>query len=190
MFASVGYGAITVNQILYKLIDFYKKEVPKPIVSKSSEKPDSSGVIVKGMSGLLTRFAGCCTPVPGDEIVGFVSRGRGVVVHRADCPNLKSLETEGGRILPAEWTAGSSGRFVASIVITAKDQGVALSVLTAVVSDLHLVITNVNSRFDKNKEAIIEASVRLNGKEDIDALIRKIGADERIISVYRTASKG
>lgn len=66
----------------------------------------------------------------------------------------------------------------------------ALSVLTAVVSDLHLVITNVNSRFDKNKEAIIEASVRLNGKEDIDALIRKIGADERIISVYRTASKG
>jgi len=190
MFASVGYGAITVNQVLFKLIDFYRKEIPKPIVSRNREKPDSSGVIVKGMSGLLTRFAVCCTPVPGDEIVGFVSRGRGVVVHRADCPNLKTLESEGGRILPAEWATGGSGRFIANIVITAKDQGVALSVLTAVVSDLHLVITGVNSRFDKNKEAIIEASIRLNGKEDIDALLRKIGADERIISVYRTASKG
>ena len=190
MFASVGYGAITVNQVLFKLIDFYRKEIPKPIVSRNREKPDSSGVIVKGMSGLLTRFAGCCTPVPGDEIVGFVSRGRGVVVHRSDCPNLKTLESEGGRILPAEWATGGSGRFIANIVIIAKDQGVALSVLTAVVSDLHLVITGVNSRFDKNKEAIIEASIRLNGKEDIDALLRKIGADERIISVYRTASKG
>lgn len=190
MFASVGYGAITINQILYKLIDFYKKEMPKPIFSKNAEKPDSSGVIVKGMSGLLTRFAGCCTPVPGDDIVGFVSRGRGVVIHRADCPNLKDLEqAEGSRILPAEWAAGGSGRFIASIVITAKDQGVALSVLTSVVSDLRLVITGVNSRFDKNKEAIIEASVRLNGKSDIDALLKKIGADERILSVYRTASK-
>ena len=76
MFASVGYGAITVNQVLFKLIDFYKKEIPKKPVYHG-DAADSSGVIVKGMSGLLTRFAGCCNPVPGDNIVGFVSRGRG-----------------------------------------------------------------------------------------------------------------
>ena len=189
MFASVGYGAITVNQVLFRLIDFYRKEIPKQPVYHGGASSDSSGVIVKGMSGLLTRFAGCCNPVPGDEIVGFVSRGRGVVIHRADCPNIRNLEAEEGRILPAEWTATSGGRFIAGIVIKAKDQGVALSVLTSVVSDLRLMITGVNSRFDKNKDAVIEANVRLNGKEDIDLLIKKIRSDERITEVYRTATK-
>ena len=189
MFASVGYGAITVNQVLFKLIDFYRKEIPKKPVYHGGGENEAGGVIVKGRSGLLTRFAGCCNPVPGDEIVGFVSRGRGVVIHRADCPNIRNLEAEEGRILPAEWTATSGGRFIAGIVIKAKDQGVALSVLTSVVSDLRLMITGVNSRFDKNKDAVIEANVRLNGKEDIDLLIKKIRSDERITEVYRTATK-
>ena len=189
MFASVGYGAITVNQVLFKLIDFYRKEIPKKPVYHGGGENEAGGVIVKGMSGLLTRFAGCCNPVPGDEIVGFVSRGRGVVIHRADCPNIRNLEAEEGRILPAEWTATSGGRFIAGIVIKAKDQGVALSVLTSVVSDLRLMITGVNSRFDKNKDAVIEANIRLNGKEDIDLLIKKIRSDERIGEVYRTATK-
>ena len=189
MFASVGYGAITVNQILFKLIDFYKKEIPKKPVYHG-DAADSSGVIVKGMSGLLTRFAGCCNPVPGDKIVGFVSRGRGVVIHRADCPNVKDLGEEPGRILPAEWAeTQGSGHFVAGIVIKAKDQGLALSVLTSVVSDMRLMITAVNSRFDKNKDAVIEANIRLNGKEDIDLLIRKLLSDERIVEVYRTVAK-
>lgn len=190
MFASVGYGAITVNQVLFKLIDYYKKEIPKkPVYHGVNANTDSGGVIVKGMSGLLTRFAGCCNPVPGDEIVGFVSRGRGVVIHRADCPNIKNLENEEGRILPAEWADTNGGRFVAGIVIKAKDQGVALSVLTNVVSDMRLMITGVNSRFDKNKDAVIEANIRLNGKEEIDLLIKKIQSDERITEVFRTATK-
>ena len=190
MFASVGYGAITVYQVLFKLIDYYKKEVPKPPTYRGEVKTDAGGVIVKGQSGLLTRFAGCCNPVPGDEIVGFVSRGRGVVIHRADCPNVKNLESEGGeRILPAEWAQTSGNRFVAAIVIRAKDQGVALSVLTSVVSDMRLMIVGVNSRFDKNKTAVIEASVRLNGKEDIDQLIKKIRQDDRIDEVFRTTAK-
>ncbi len=191
MFASVGYGAITVNQILFRLIDFYRREVPKqPVVREGGASADSSGVIVKGMSGLLTRFAGCCNPVPGDEIVGFVSRGRGVVIHRADCPNVKNLEAEEGRILPAEWAdSAAGGRFIAGIVIKAKDQGVALSVLTSVVSDMRLMITGVNSRFDKSKDAVIEANIRLNSKDDIDLLIKKIRSDERIDEVFRTATK-
>ncbi len=189
MFASVGYGAISVNQVLFKLIDYYKKEIPKQPVYHGGATSDTGGVIVKGMTGLLTRFAGCCNPVPGDEIVGFVSRGRGVVIHRADCPNVKSLESDEGRILPAQWADTEGGRFVAGIVIKAKDQGVALSVLTSVVSDMRLMITSVNSRFDKNKDAIIEANIRLNGKEDIDLLIKKIESNDRIDEVFRTATK-
>ena len=190
MFASIGYGAITVNQVLFKLIDFYRKEIPKqPVYRNAGESSDPSGVVVKGMSGLLTRFAGCCNPVPGDDIVGFVTRGRGVVIHRADCPNIKELEREEGRILPAEWTGANVGRFVAGIIIKAKDQGIALSVLTNVVSDMRLMITGVNSRFDKNKDAVIEANIRLNGKDDIDLLIKKIRSDERISEVYRTVAQ-
>ena len=190
MFASIGYGAITVNHVLFKLIDFYRKEIPKqPVYRNAGESSDPSGVVVKGMSGLLTRFAGCCNPVPGDDIVGFVTRGRGVVIHRADCPNIKELEREEGRILPAEWTGANVGRFVAGIIIKAKDQGVALSVLTNVVSDMRLMITGVNSRFDKNKDAVIEANIRLNGKDDIDLLIKKIRSDERISEVYRTVAQ-
>ena len=190
MFASIGYGAITVNQVLFKLIDFYRKGIPKqPVYRNAGESSDPSGVVVKGMSGLLTRFAGCCNPVPGDDIVGFVTRGRGVVIHRADCPNIKELEREEGRILPAEWTGANVGRFVAGIIIKAKDQGVALSVLTNVVSDMRLMITGVNSRFDKNKDAVIEANIRLNGKDDIDLLIKKIRSDERISEVYRTVAQ-
>ena len=190
MFASIGYGAITVNQVLFKLIDFYRKEIPKqPVYRNAGESSDPSGVVVKGMSGLLTRFAGCCNPVPGDDIVGFVTRGRGVVIHRADCPNIKELEREEGRILPAEWTGANVGRFVAGIIIKAKDQGVALSVLTNVVSDMRLMITGVNSRFDKNKDAVIEANIRLNGKDDIDLLIKKIRSDERISELYRTVAQ-
>ena len=110
MFASVGYGAITVNQVLFKLIDFYKKEVPKqPVYHGAGNVSDPGGVIVKGMRGLLTHFAGCCNPVPGDPIVGFVSRGRGVVIHRADCTNIKNLQAEQGRILPAEWASTGGG---------------------------------------------------------------------------------
>ena len=91
--------------------------------------------------------------------------------------------------MPASWSDGAAGgHIVAGIVIKAKDQGVALSVLTSIVSDMRLMITGVNSRFDKNKDAVIEANIRLNGKQDIDLLIKKIDADERIDEVYRTAT--
>ena len=105
MYAAVGCAAITVNSVLLKLIDFHKKETPIPDKIADSKIKRSSenvgGVKIKGMSGLLVRFAGCCNPVPGDDIVGFVSRGRGVTVHRRDCPNMKNEDP--GRLLEAEW---------------------------------------------------------------------------------------
>ncbi len=97
MMASVGYGAVSVNQVIFKLIDYYKKEIPKPVENSDAEKlkyTPSGSVSIKGMNGLLVRFAHCCNPVPGDEIVGFVSRGRGVIVHRKDCSNLKNEDAE------------------------------------------------------------------------------------------------
>jgi GTP pyrophosphokinase len=103
MFAAVGYGSISVNQILFKLIDFYRKETPAAfeVHSGAGVGRSTGGVLVNNQAGMLVRFAGCCSPVPGDEIVGYTSRGRGVVIHRADCPNMKNVE--GGRLLPASW---------------------------------------------------------------------------------------
>lgn len=189
MFAAVGYGSISVNQILFKLIDFYRKETPAAFeVHSTGAGKSTGGVLVNGQAGMLLRFAGCCSPVPGDEIVGYTSRGRGVVIHRTDCPNMRGVEA--GRLLSASWqiAAGAKARFNANISIRAADQGGALSVLSQVVSDMKLSITAVNGRIDKNRDAILEASVSLSDISEVDLLIKKMKADKRIYDVHRITS--
>ena len=187
MYAAVGYGSLTVNQVLFKLIDFYKKEMPKPfeVHAGGGNVRTPGGVLVNGQSGLLVRFAGCCSPVPGDKIVGFTSRGRGVVIHRADCSNVRGIEKE--RLLPAEWRkeSGEKQLYNANIIIRAADQGAALSALSLVVSDMRLSITAVNGRIDKNRDAVLEASIRLTDVSEVDMLIKKLRADKRIYDVNR-----
>ncbi len=186
MFASVGYGAVSVNQILYKLIDYYKKEVPKApdnsLPGRISGAPESS-VIVRGMGGLMVRFAHCCNPVPGDEIVGFVSRGRGVIVHRKDCPNLKDYDPD--RIQSAEWTAETGSEFIVGIRVTAEDDSGLVAFITSEIASMRLSLTQINGRLDRNKRAIVDINVRLNRRSDLDLLINHIKKDKRIIDVYR-----
>ncbi|MBQ7912586.1 MAG: bifunctional (p)ppGpp synthetase/guanosine-3',5'-bis(diphosphate) 3'-pyrophosphohydrolase [Clostridia bacterium] len=189
MFAAVGYGSISVNQILFKLIDFYRKETPAAFeIHAHGHSGNTGGVLINGQSGMLVRFAGCCSPVPGDEITGYTSRGRGVVVHRSDCPNLKGVEKM--RLLPASWqiAAGAKQRYNANIAVRATDQGAALSVLSAVVADMKLSITAVNGRIDKNHDAILEAAISLGDIAEVDQLIKKMKADRRIYDVHRITS--
>ena len=189
MFAAVGYGSISVNQVLFKLIDCYRKETPMAAFEvKSDGSKVTGGVLINGQGGMLVRFAGCCSPVPGDEIVGYTSRGRGVVVHRADCPNLKGVDK--GRLLPAAWqiAAGAKQRFNANISIRAADQGAALSVLSWAVSEMKLSITAVNGRIDKNHDAVLEASISLTDISEIDLLLKWIQSDKRIYNVHRITS--
>ena len=189
MFAAVGYGSISVNQVLFKLIDCYRKETPMAAFEvKSDGSKVTGGVLINGQGGMLVRFAGCCSPVPGDEIVGYTSRGRGVVVHRADCPNLKGVDK--GRLLPAAWqiAAGAKQRFNANISIRAADQGAALSVLSWAVSEMKLSISAVNGRIDKNHDAVLEASISLTDISEIDLLLKKIQSDKRIYNVHRITS--
>ena len=137
---------------------------------------------------MLVRFAGCCSPVPGDKIVGYTSRGRGVVVHRHDCPNIQGVDAQ--RLLSADWQieAGAKQKYNANISIRAADQGAALSVLSFVVSDLKLSITAVNGRIDKNHDAVLEASISLTDISEVDQLIKKMQADKRIYEVHRITS--
>ncbi len=192
MFAAVGYGSISVNQILFKLIDFYRKEKPMAVFEVHAGDGggrNPGGVLINGQSGMLVRFAGCCSPVPGDKIVGYTSRGRGVVIHREDCTNMRKAEVR-ERLLPASWqvAAGAKQRYNANVAIRAVDQGAALSVLSFVVADMKLSITSVNGRIDKNHDAILEAQISLTDSSEVDLLIKKMQADKRIYEVHRITS--
>ncbi|MBQ8352725.1 MAG: bifunctional (p)ppGpp synthetase/guanosine-3',5'-bis(diphosphate) 3'-pyrophosphohydrolase [Clostridia bacterium] len=188
MYAAVGYGSVSVGQVLVKLIDHYKKKKPQEfsIAEGGIKKAPSNGILINGESGMLVRFAGCCSPVRGDAIVGYTSRGRGVVVHRADCVNVRNVEE--GRLLAASWVEQVAGsRYNAHISIRAQYQGAALSVLSCVVEDMNLSISAVNGRIDKNGDAILEASVSLSDVSELDLLIKKMLADKRIYDVHRGA---
>lgn len=189
MMASVGYGAVGVNQVILKLIDYYKKEIPKPVGALDGEKfkkTPAGSVSVNGMDGLLVKFAHCCNPVPGDDIVGFVSHGRGVIIHRKDCPNVLGLEDD--RLQPAKWTGETETGFIAGIKIIATDEGGVIAFITLEISALKLSVTNINGRIDKTGKAVFDISVRLNKRSDIDLLINHLKKDKRIIDVYRTTN--
>ena len=180
MYAAVGCGAVSVNQVLLKLIDFYRKEVPVP--QKPTE--NAGGVKIKGMEGLLVRFAGCCNPVPGDDIVGYVSRGRGITVHRRDCPNMRNEEPE--RLLEAEWTGKQSSYSVSLKVIGGEDAPILVTV-SNICTSCGFAIIGVNGRIDgKNHHSIVDFTIKLNKKEDLDLLISKVRQSPDILDVFRT----
>ena len=188
MYAAVGCGAVTINQVLLKLIDFYRKEVPQAAQpqSKYSSNKHTTGecnVKVKGMDGLLVRFAGCCNPVPGDDIVGFVSRGRGVTVHRRDCPNMKNEDPE--RLLEAEWT-GDKGSYTVAIRVIGGEKTPILIYVSNACTMLGLMITSVNGRLDpKTSQSIVDFTIKLNKKDDLDGLIAKVKQNPEIDDIYR-----
>lgn len=189
MMASVGYGAVGVNHIIYKLIDFYRREQPLQLPKVEAEKlrhTPAGSVSVKGMEGLLVRFAHCCNPVPGDPIVGFVSRGRGVIVHRSDCPNLKDYEED--RIQPAKWTGDAEQGFLAGIKIIADDDAGLTAFITSEISSMQLYMTQINGRVGKDGKAVFSISVKLNKLSDLDLLIKHLKRDKHIIDVFRTTN--
>ena len=189
MFASVGYGAVSVNQVVVKLIDYHRKSQPQQEVTKffKTGKKGEGSVKVKGMAGLLVRFAGCCNPVPGDEIVGFISRGHGVTVHRKDCPNLK--HTEDDRIIEVSWAETADSVYNAGIKVTGNTQMEVLTVVASVVAQLKLDIVSTNGRIDlKTNQAVVDFHIRLNGKDELNNLINKLSQEPKIIDVFRTAN--
>ncbi|MDE7400976.1 MAG: bifunctional (p)ppGpp synthetase/guanosine-3',5'-bis(diphosphate) 3'-pyrophosphohydrolase [Clostridia bacterium] len=189
MMASVGYGAVGVNHIIYKLIDYYRREQPLQLPKVEAEKlrhTPAGSVSVKGMEGLLVRFAHCCNPVPGDAIVGFVSRGRGVIVHRQDCPNLKDYDAD--RIQPAQWTGDAEQGFLAGIKIIADDDAGLTAFITSEISSMQLYMTQINGRVGKDGKAVFSISVKLNKLSDLDLLIKHLKRDKHIIDVFRTTN--
>ena len=186
MYAAVGYGAYTPNQILLKLIDFYKRENPIEPEQNFAQpkKHDGGGIVVSGSNDLLVRLARCCSPVPGDGIVGYISRGRGVTIHRDNCPNIKSAEQF--RLIEAHWDNKRPTPFAVSLTIESKDSSGVLAKITKTVSDMHLSIEAMSARVvDPDSKAVISLSVRIASPEQLQLLINKIKAIRNVDKVYR-----
>lgn len=187
LYASVGYGAYTPNQILLKLIDLYRREHPvqqESVVNTASKKNDGRGISVDGHDDMLIRMAKCCSPVPGDKIVGYISRGRGVTIHRENCPNIKNAEDF--RLIEAHWSGNSFAPFTASLSVECKDTGGVLARITKTVSDMKLSIESMTARvLDKEHKGVISLNVRITSPDQLELIINRIKAVRNVDKVYR-----
>ena len=191
LYANVGFGGISTNQVLTKLIDAFRKQHPdehneiSTADGAAAQRPRSkSGVLINGNANFTVRMAHCCTPVPGDEIVGYISRGRGVSVHRKDCPNVKSMEPE--RLIEAVWDTGGDDNFNVTLNITAENTGGMLAGITAYIAAAKMPITGANVKVDtKEHIADITISVMIKNADDLEELVRKIKSIHGVIDVRR-----
>lgn len=187
LYASIGYGGLSVRQILPKLVEEYKKNehvaiaVEKPKQSQKKAK-SSNGVIVRGEENMLVRFAQCCAPVPGDDIVGYITRGRGVSVHRRDCPNLSCFERE--REIEVCWDLEANTNYVANIQITSYDRaGMVLDISNAIYTEKSDIASlNINT---KDGIGTINLGIRVSSAQQLDDTISRIMRIKGIIEVYR-----
>lgn len=190
LYAAVGYGGFTTNQILIKLIDFFKKALIEntPIaeikVEGSPKKKATGGILIRGYDDFVVRLSHCCNPVPGDKIVGYVSRGRGVSVHCMDCPNVKNMEPE--RLIEARWDDVINQSFVATLNIFADNHGGLLAAITTAIANMKVPITAAFARTDKEtNEAIISVSMEIKSTDQLDEISRKLMTIRGVHDVHR-----
>lgn len=191
MYANVGFGGISTNQVLSKLVEAFRKQNPdehiEVTVGEQQGAPrqrSKSGVLINGNANFTVRMAHCCTPVPGDEIIGYISRGRGVSVHRKDCPNIKSMEPE--RLIEAVWDTGGDENFNVTLYITAENSGGMLAGITAYIAAAKMPITGANVKVDSKEHiADITISVLIKNVDDLEDLVKKIKSIHGIIDVRR-----
>ncbi len=202
LYAAVGYGGITLTQILPKIKEVVKKEaVKKEILPELTEKEthlqqknqenrgktnkQSQGVTVKGIDNIMVRFSRCCNPVPGDEIVGYITRGRGVSVHRKDCPNLLDATEVADRLIDVEWDTTKPLAFQAEIQIRSADRKGLLSEITRILSDSKHTVNALNARTNKERMAILNLTIEINDIEELDKLMQKFRNLKGTFDVHR-----
>lgn len=188
MYASIGYGGITANQILNKLNALYKSDVKEnesQVKDFQLEHIKNDGDIeVKGFSNLMTKLARCCNPLPGDDIIGYISRGNGITIHRRDCDALKSYEFE--RLIECSWHSNSTKNFVGSITILANDSNGLIAKITKKLNDEKISIIGLHARKIEDNKVIITIHVNIKDKTELDSIINKFTQMNFAIDVYRT----
>ena len=193
VFAAVGYGELTTNQVVVKLIARYREEhtEPEPVATPEPEprfthaQAAESTVLINGQAGMLVRLSRCCSPVPGDPIVGYISRGRGISVHRVDCINVQSVEPE--RLMAAEWANVREGRFEASLTVLADDRPQLVSdVCGAINNTANVRLTSIGAGVDhRSGSAVINITVEVNSVETLGQLKNRLGQVRGVTAVER-----
>lgn len=192
LLAAVGYGGFAVNTVLIKLLELHKEldrvddeQNEKSLIEKLKPRKASghnhSGVLVKGESGLLVRLSKCCSPVPGDPIIGFVTRGRGVSVHRADCPNVR-LDEDVDRLIDVEWDYGMSESFEVNMEISAYDRTGMIADIMAALAEMKISITSINAKVSETKSVTIHLGISIKDLAQFEFVATKI---RRLKDVYK-----
>ena len=200
--AAIGNGGLKEGQVFNKLVEAYDKENKKAMTdeqvleaaSETQEKlhiaKSKSGIVVKGIHDVAVRFSKCCNPIPGDEIVGFVTRGRGITIHRTDCVNVLNMsETDRTRLIEAEWQQPDTKekeKYMAEIQVYANNRTGLLVDLSKIFTERKIDLRSINSRTNKQEKATISMSFEIGSKEELRSLIEKIRQVESIIDVERT----
>jgi GTP pyrophosphokinase len=202
--AAVGHGGLKEGQVVNRLLEEYKKKYKKEITDanvldtvsdvkeRMPQKKSKSGIVVEGIHDVAVRFSKCCSPVPGDEIVGFVTRGRGVSIHRTDCINIINLpEEDRVRLIDAEWNVADGknpgGIYSAEVRIYANNRTGVLVDISKVLTENKIDVTSMNVRTSKQGTATISIGFEINGKEQLNDIITKIRNIESILDIERTA---
>lgn len=202
LLASVGFGGLASKSVALKLIDFYQEEIAvKNVVPKTLEEDveklkitnvksrGGNGILVKGESGLVVHLAKCCNPVPGDEIIGYITRLHGVSVHRADCSNAIHFSDK-AREISVKWESSITGTFLVNIKVISYDRTALIADILAVFTDMKMIISSANAKVDDNGMAIMKLGIQIKDLNQLDYIMTKIRRIKGVHSVYRSQSEG
>lgn len=194
MFASVGFGTITANKIVSRVLEEYRKvhkeenieaKIEELSKEKVNNKPSTSGVIVKGIDNCLVKLSKCCNPVPGDEIVGYITKGRGVSVHRKDCKNVKDLLSEENRMIDVSWYTDKPAAYNVDIVVYSNDRNGLLADIIATVTAEKTPIMAITSKVSKERIVLTELTVEVSNITQLNSVLKALRKVDSVYEVKR-----
>ena len=196
MYAAVGYGSMPAAKIITRLVEYNKSlqkddEEVKPVVTESTPRKSVAGttIAVEGIDNCLVRVSRCCTPLPGDEIIGFITKGRGVSVHRTDCINVrpdKLSDEEKARIIKCHWVAEVHGKIMCDIKIEYTNRSGLLSDITLAVNDYKIAINALNMRVTKSSLAVVDLTIEVIDTNQLTNIIKRFYTIPGVYNVIRT----
>ncbi|MCT4509888.1 MAG: bifunctional (p)ppGpp synthetase/guanosine-3',5'-bis(diphosphate) 3'-pyrophosphohydrolase [Tepidibacter sp.] len=198
LYATIGYGGLIVSQVMSKLRELYEKDNKKQTIEtkieesinekeyKSRRRTSSQGVVVKDVDNILVRIARCCNPLPGDDIIGYITKGRGVSVHRKDCPNIDINDTDkANRSIEVEWDLDKKVRFEAEIQVKSHDRSGIISEITHVFTVDKISLNGINARTNKDKLVNMSLLLEIDSIQELNNLMKKVKNIPGVIDVYR-----
>ena len=194
MYASIGFGAISATKILARLLEEYRKEhkeedlektITELATKKTVPKPSKTGVVVEGIDNCLVKLSKCCNPLPGDPIVGYITKGRGVSVHRMDCVNVKDLVSDENRIIDVYWANQEKSHYSVDITVYANDRQGLLADIIKEITTAKFNILGVNTKTTKEKIAIIEITLELENLDELNRVMKTLKKVDTVFEVKR-----